>query len=88
MFSPMKYSLPPPDERLHPTLRKYAAGQISAYNAACEIQDLKIPGYDDPSASEVVLWAVAAGYGIPAPSEEEAQEEAARILEKFNRKPS
>jgi hypothetical protein len=84
----VKYSLPAPDERLHPTLRKYADGQISAYDAACEIQDMRIPGYDDPSASEVILWAVAVGYGIPAPSEEEAREEATRILEKIGRKPS
>jgi hypothetical protein len=62
----------PPDERFFPVLERYAAGQVSAYDAACEIQDLKIPGYHDPSASEVVLWARMAGFGIPTPTEEEA----------------
>jgi hypothetical protein len=74
----------PPDERFFPILRRYAAGQVSAYDAACEIQDLTLPGYHDPSASEVVLWAKMAGFGIPTPTEEEAHQEAAEILERLN----
>lgn len=69
-----------PDERIYPILRRYSEGAISAYDAACDIQDLGIPGYDDPSASEVVLWSKMAGFGIPSPTEEGATAEAAEIL--------
>lgn len=75
----------PPDERFYPILEKYALGRISAYDAACEIQEMGLPGYDDPSASEVVLWAKMTGYGIPTPTEAEAREEAAAILAKHRR---
>jgi hypothetical protein len=68
------------DPRILPVLRRYAAGEVSAYDAACDIQDLRIPGYEDPSASEVVLWARQTGIGLPAPTEEEAQAEADAIL--------
>lgn len=70
----------PPDERFFPILARYARGDVSAYDAACEIQDLGLPGYHDPSASEVVLWSKAAGFGIPSPSEAEAEAEAREIL--------
>lgn len=76
----------PPDERFLPILKRYADGQVSAYDAACEIQDLGIPGYHDPSASEVVHWSKMTGFGIPAPTEEEAQQEAAEILARLNAK--
>jgi len=76
----MTISLKPPDARFHPILKKYSEGRISAYDAACEIQDMGLPGFDDPSASEVVLWAKMVGYGIPTPTEEEARHEAAAIL--------
>lgn len=69
-----------PDRRFHPILKRYSEGKVSAYDAACEIQDLGIPGFDDPSASEVVLWAKMSGYGIPSPTREEAEREAAEIL--------
>jgi hypothetical protein len=72
----------PPDPRFFPILEKYSRGGISAYDAACEIQDLDLSGYDDPSASEVILWAKAAGFGIPHPTEEEARAEADAILER------
>jgi hypothetical protein len=71
------------DPRILPVLRRYAAGRVSAYDAACDIQDLRIPGYEDPSASEVVLWARQTGIGIPAPTEEEAQAEADAILRRM-----
>lgn len=73
---------PMPDKRLHPLLKQYAVGDISAADAAYDIQQLKIPGYENPSASEVVLWSKAAGFGIPTPSAEEAKAEAEAILKK------
>ena len=71
------------DPRILPVLRRYAAGQVSAYDAACDIQELGIPGYEDPSASEVVMWARQTGIGIPAPTEEEAQAEGEAILRRM-----
>ncbi len=71
-----------PDARIFPILRRYVAGDVSAYDAACEIQDLGLPGYHDPSAGDVVVWSRAAGFGIPTPSEEEAQAEAQQILDR------
>ena len=76
----MRVPVDPPDERFYPILKKYSEGRISAYDAACEIQDLGIPGFQDPSASEVVLWAKMTGFGIPTPSLEDAEKEAAEIL--------
>jgi len=75
----------PPDPRFHPILERYSRGEVSAYDAACEIQDLGIPGFEDPSASEVVLWSRMTGYGIPTPSEEEARREAEEILRRMRR---
>lgn len=82
----MKVQASPPDKAFYPILKKYSEGNISAYDAACEIQDLKIPGFEDPSASEVVIWSQMAGFGIPTPSEEEAQAEADAILKKLSEK--
>lgn len=82
----MKVKASPPDKRFYPILKKYSEGNISAYDAACEIQDLKIPGFEDPSASEVVIWSQMAGFGIPTPSEEDAQAEADAILKKLSEK--
>lgn len=76
-----------PDVRIFPILRRYAAGEVSAYNAACEIQDLGLPEYPDPSAGDVVVWSRAAGFGIPTPSEEEAQAEAQFILKRLRKDP-
>lgn len=75
----------PPDPRFHPILERYSRGEVSACDAACEIQDLGIPGFEDPSASEVVLWSRMAGFGIPTPSEEEAHREAEEILRRSGR---
>jgi hypothetical protein len=77
-----------PDERIFPILRRYAAGEVSAYNAACEIQDLGLPGYHDPSAGDVVVWSKSVGFGIPAPSEEEARAEAQVILDRLQKGPN
>jgi hypothetical protein len=77
------WDVAPPDPRFFPILERYARGEVSAYDAACEIQDLGIPGFHDPSASEVVLWSRVAGFGIPAPSEEEARAEADAILRRL-----
>lgn len=76
---------PLPDPRIHPILLRYSQGLVSAYDAACEIQELGLEGYHDPSAGDVVYWARATGIGIPAPSEEEARAEAAEILARFRR---
>lgn len=72
--------LPRPDRRLDPILLRYSRGEVSAYDAACEIQELGLAGYQDPSASEVVLWSKAVGFGIPSPPEEEARAQADEIL--------
>lgn len=74
-----------PDERILPILRRYAAGEIPAYDAACEIQDLGLPGYHEPSAGDIVVWSRIAGFGIPTPSGEEAQAEARAILDRLRR---
>ena len=79
----MKILPPRPDERFFPILRRYSEGQVSAYDAACEIQDLGLPGFPDPSAGDVVVWARAAGFGIPTPTEEDARAEAAEILRRM-----
>jgi hypothetical protein len=60
----------PPDERFFHILKKYSEGRISAANAAYEIQ------------AEVICWAKMVGYGIPTPSEEQAEMEAAQLLRK------
>lgn len=80
----MKLPANPPHPRFDSILKRYSQGRISASRAADEIQELNIPGYNDPSASEVILWSKMVGYGIPTPSKEEAEEEARKIL---NRKP-
>ncbi len=82
----MTIPLAPPDKKFYPVLKKYSDGDISASNAAYEIYEMKIPGYEDPSASEVILWAKMAGYGIPTPSEEEAKAQAAEILKNRSEK--
>lgn len=69
-----------PDPRLYPILKRYSRGEIGAANAAFEIQAMGLPGFDDPSASEVILWSISAGFGIPSPTHEEATAEADQIL--------
>ena len=80
----MSIEIAEPDKHFFPILKRYSEGKISAYNAACEIQDMNIPGFHDPSASEVVIWAKMAGYGIPTPSREAAEKEANEILKKLS----
>ncbi|MDI1227175.1 MAG: hypothetical protein PSY14_05790 [bacterium] len=75
-----------PDKKFYPILKQYSEGSISATNAAYEIQQMKIAGFEDPSASEVIIWAKMAGYGIPSPSEDEAKAEAAELLRKRSEK--
>ena len=72
----MKIKATPPDPRTFPVLKRYSEGDLSAANAAFEIQAMNIPGCDDPSASEVILWTRMAGFNLPAPSREEAEREA------------
>lgn len=78
----MTVKVQPPDKAFYDILKKYSEGKISAYNAATEIQDRNIPGFDDPSAGEVIVWAKMAGYGIPVPSEDQARAEAAELARK------
>jgi hypothetical protein len=82
----MTVPIAPPDKKFYPILKKYSEGDISASNAAYEIYEMKIPGFEDPSASEVIIWAKMAGYGIPTPSEEDAKAEAAEFLKKHSDK--
>ena len=70
----------PADEQSAVILKAYAAGDIGAADAAFEIQALGLPGFENPSASEIIIWAKAAGFGIPTPTRDEAREEAARII--------
>jgi hypothetical protein len=74
---------PPLDFRLLPILRKYSSGAVSAYDAACEIQELGLPGYHDPTAGDVVAWVREAGLGPPAATREDAEAEAAAILKRM-----
>jgi hypothetical protein len=75
----------PPDARFFHILKGYAAGEVSASNAAYDIQVMGIPGYEDPSASEVVLWSKMVGYGIPTASRESAEADAERIVQKLSK---
>lgn len=71
-----------PDKKFYPVLKRYADGDISASAAADEIYDMKLPGYEDPAAGDVVAWAKLAGYGTPSPSKGDAEAEAAEFLKK------
>ncbi len=61
----MQVKISPPDPRIFDILKAYSQGQVSAANAAFDIQARGIPGLEDPSASEVILWSKMAGFGIP-----------------------
>jgi hypothetical protein len=74
------------DERILDILKKYSEGDMSAADAAYDIQALRIPGFENPSASEVIIWSKDAGFGIPTPSDEEVQEQVARILARTGQK--
>lgn len=82
----MPFTPPPTDPRALAVLRRYSAGEVSAYDAACDVQDLGLAGYHDPSAGDVVHWVRALGFGIPTPSEAEARAEAAEILRRLEGK--
>jgi len=71
---------PAPLQDIIDILREYAAGNISALNAAYEIQQRNLPGREFPSPSEVILWSREAGLGIPVPSDEDVEREVAAIL--------
>lgn len=47
------------------------------------MQALGLPGFENPSASEIILWSKEAGYGIPTPTEAKAREQAARVLSRL-----
>lgn len=79
----MPVETPPPDPRFLPILERYSRGEVSAYDAACDIQDLQIPGFHDPSASEVVVWTRMVGLSLPGPTKEEAEREAEEILRRL-----
>lgn len=74
------------EARFSDILQRYAASEVSAADAAYEIQELKIPGFGFPSASEVILWSKAAGFGIPDESDAEVQEQVARILARMGQR--
>jgi hypothetical protein len=78
----MKVKAAPPDPRTLPVLNRYSRGELSAANAAWEIQALRITGCDDPSASELILWTLAVGLPLPGPSREEAEREAEEFLQR------
>lgn len=48
-FKVMTIKVADPDKQFYPILKKYSQGNISACDAACEIQDMNIPGFDDPA---------------------------------------
>lgn len=82
----MKVQPGPMPPRALPVLQRYSRGELSASNAAFEIQALHIAGCDDPSASEVILWTLEAGLTLPGPSREEAQREAEAFLARWREK--
>jgi hypothetical protein len=65
-------------------LKAYSEGQITAENAAWEIQRLNINGYLNPSVSEVILWSRNAGYGIPNPPDAEVAAQVEKAWKKFH----
>jgi len=70
----------PADERSIAILKAYAAGDLAAADAAYELQALALPGFENPSASEIIIWSKEAGFGIPTPAPETVRAEVARIL--------
>jgi hypothetical protein len=44
------------------------------------LQAFRLPGFENPSAAEIIVWSKATSFGIPTPTREAAREEAARIL--------
>lgn len=43
------------DERSDAILKTYAAGELSAADAAYDVQALALAGFENPSASEIIL---------------------------------
>ncbi len=65
-------------------LKVYSLGQITAENAAWEIQRMNIDGFPNPSVSEVIIWSRNAGYGIPNPPDEEVAAQVEKAWKKFH----
>jgi len=65
-------------------LKAYARGQITAENAAWEIQQLNINGFLNPSVSEVIIWSRNAGYGIPNPPDSEVAAQVEKAWKRFH----
>jgi len=65
-------------------LKAYSQGQITAENAAWEIQQLNIDGFLNPSVSEVVVSSSNAGYGTPNPSDEEVAAQVEKAWKKLH----
>lgn len=55
----------PDDQQSDAILKVYAAGDISATDAAYDVQALGLPDFENSSASEIIPWPKATGYGIP-----------------------
>lgn len=75
----MQYKIAPPDLRILDILEAYSQGRMSAPDATFDIQARGIPGLDDPSASEVILWSKMAGFRSPDSGREAAEAEAAAL---------
>lgn len=69
-----------PDQRIYPVLKKYADGDLSAVDAAYEVQKMKIPDIPFPSASEIILWSRAIGLSLPEPDQENIEDQIEEIL--------
>ena len=71
-------------ELIKTLLKSYSHGDITAENAAWEIQQLNIDGFLNPSVSEVIVWSRQEGYGIPTPSDKEVADQVEKAWRKFH----
>ena len=65
-------------------LKAYSQGQITAENAAWEIQQMNTDGFLNPSVSEVIIWSRNAGYGIPNPPDSEVAAQVEKAWKRFH----
>lgn len=72
--------MPAHNDQLDAILQAYAAGDLSAADAAYDLHALALPGLESPSASEIILWSREAGYGIPTPDDETVRAEVAHYF--------